>query len=228
MNRNMNMTNVEKLTTFSGSPTECIKFDGLYNNEYAMINYRIMMDVKGSVRYHTRDYITNEITMHEQILDGLYKNEEKNPTDVLLQKRIHDKENYLREFKRAEKAFTILPQEDEERLEEERLERWRIAPRKHRWVTYWCGPGKDAVAYELPFNTKTVPLAELKDGDIIVSERARETEDVAYLHKIMSINKKSISVVNCDQDGRVIYDSEGVTKSRLTLYSNFSARIITK
>jgi hypothetical protein len=77
-------------------------------------------------------------------------------------------------------------------------------------------------------NTKFVPLAELKDGDIIVKERAMETEDVAYLHKIMSINKKSISVVNCDQDGRVIYEGTKVTKSRLTLYSNFSARIITK
>jgi hypothetical protein len=236
MNTTMNMTTIETLTTFSGSPTEHIKFDGLYNNEYAMMNYRTLEDGKGIIHYHTYNYITNEIAMHEKLLDGLYKNEEKNPNDVILQKRIYDKENYLREFKRANKAFTILHHEQRmewarlnlERMEEERMERWRTATRKHRFVTYWCGAVKDAITYELPFNMKIVKLEELKVGDVVVQDHARETEDVAYLYKVLSINKKSISVVSCDQDGRPIYEGTKVTKSRIPLYSNWSMNIITK
>ena len=138
------MTNFETLTTFSGSPTERIKFDGLYNNEYAMMNYRQEEEVKGVIHYHTYHYITHEIVMHEQILDGLYKNEEKNPNDVILQKRIYDKENYLREFKRANKAFTILHHEqrmewarlnlermEQERMEQERMEQERVEQERH-------------------------------------------------------------------------------------------------
>jgi hypothetical protein len=52
-----------------------------------------------------------------------------------------------------------------------------------------------------PFNREKIPLSQLKKGDIIVREEAWENYDVYLMYKVLRINKKTISVIRCDQYG---------------------------
>jgi hypothetical protein len=94
-------------------------------------------------------------------------------------------------------------QEEEERLREEAREkrqRWLDAPREHSWVVWSAYQPKSRLP-ELPFDTTTVPLEELRRDAIIAETRGGETEDTMYLYKVLRVNKKSISVEECDQRG---------------------------
>ena len=82
---------------------------------------------------------------------------------------------------------------------ESQEERWARAPRKSSWNTMYCG-NDGGKGEELPFHTKKVNTSELKKGDIIAETKAWEMGDTVILGKVKSINKKTISVVSCDQD----------------------------
>lgn len=77
--------------------------------------------------------------------------------------------------------------------------------------------GKD---HTLPFNTTNIPLSELKVGDIIGVEKAWEEADVMLLYKVVRINKKTVSVKDCDETGETyLYDNKEC-KEKLTIWPN--------
>lgn len=103
------------------------------------------------------------------------------------------------------------------------------APRKHCWVEKYLPDPKHSDV--IPFQTKEVVLSELKKGDVIAQPTAWETEDMIILYKVLRINKKTISVVDCDQDGSVIYypsypTADKPRKSKLTLWNGYKCSIV--
>jgi hypothetical protein len=61
--------------------------------------------------------------------------------------------------------------------------------------------GRDDGERPLPFETRDVPLEEVKVGDVIVVSEAWECEDVDVVWKVVRLNKKTISVYACDETG---------------------------
>jgi len=74
--------------------------------------------------------------------------------------------------------------------------------------------------HALPFTTRQVALTDLKVGDVVAEEKAWETEDVVLLYKVVRINKKTISVKDCDESGRIMVYGSGEAKSKLSLWAN--------
>ena len=60
------------------------------------------------------------------------------------------------------------------------------------------------IKYELPYETISTPTEDLKVGDVISEFKAWETEDVALVYKIIRINKKTMTVVDCTEKGVVV------------------------
>ena len=98
--------------------------------------------------------------------------------------------------------------EDDTKEEEERRIRWRNAPRDSTWVVWSSYISKDNLP-EIPFNTTSVMFSELSKYNIIVELTEHVTEDRFHLYKVIRINKKTITVEECDQYGR-----------RMTLYKS--------
>ena len=59
----------------------------------------------------------------------------------------------------------------------------------------------DGKTHPVPYTTVEVLKTELNVGDIVVLSKCWETEDVDLLHRVSRINKKSITLLNCDQYG---------------------------
>lgn len=59
----------------------------------------------------------------------------------------------------------------------------------------------DGVKRAVPYLTERIEKRLLKAGDIIVKRHWWETEEVESLHKVIRINKQSITVKDCDQYG---------------------------
>lgn len=74
----------------------------------------------------------------------------------------------------------------------------------------------DGKAHPVPFTTRKVMLAELRKGDVIAEGKAWETEDVIILYKVLRINKKTISVTDCDERGHIIVYPRGESKSKVS------------
>jgi hypothetical protein len=108
---------------------------------------------------------------------------------------------------------------------ESQEERWARAPRKHHWDTMYCG-NDGGKGEELPFHTKKVNVSELKKGDIIAETKAWEMGDYVILGKVKSINKKTISVVGCDQDGLKIITGNGDWNYKIWLYEDYPYTIV--
>jgi hypothetical protein len=87
---------------------------------------------------------------------------------------------------------------------------------RHLYYTFTYVDGKHQ---PVPFTTRKVALDELKKGDVIAEEKAWETEDVVVLYKVLRINKKTVSVTDCDEMGLVCYYPSGERKSKLTLWN---------
>jgi hypothetical protein len=109
--------------------------------------------------------------------------------------------------------------------QESQEERWARAPRKSSWNTMYCG-NDGGKGEELPFHTKKVNVSELKKGDIIAETKAWEMGDTVILGKVKSINKKTISVVCCDQDGRLIITGNGHWNYKIHLYEDYPYTIV--
>lgn len=66
---------------------------------------------------------------------------------------------------------------------------------------------------ELPFDTETKKYNQLRLGDIVVTAHFPRNYNkwvVSRIAKVIRINKKSISLADCDQDGRLIaYNPDG-------------------
>jgi hypothetical protein len=93
-----------------------------------------------------------------------------------------------------------------------------VAGGQHCYCTETYIDGKH---HAVPFTTRKVVLAELKKGDVIADGRGWETEYVVGLFKVIRINKKTITVIDCDETGRIceygyIYPS-GQRKSKLSI-----------
>lgn len=57
-------------------------------------------------------------------------------------------------------------------------------------------------SHELPFGMTRIPLSDLKVNDIICEEKAWDgCDDVVVLYKVKRINKKTVTVMDCDQYG---------------------------
>ena len=53
----------------------------------------------------------------------------------------------------------------------------------------------------LPFNTTQVSWTKLQKNDIVAVEEAREINDIIRLYRLVRINKKSLSLIECDMNG---------------------------
>jgi len=129
------------------------------------------------------------------------------------------------ERKKAEEERKKAEEEEKKGLneEEEKIMRWRMAPSKHVWYISSVYLSKDEAPkyqYELPFNTKVVKLSALKKGDVLVRERAWATEDVVILCKVVRINKKTVSVEDCDQRG-LLTPHSSADKIEITQWSEW-------
>lgn len=95
------------------------------------------------------------------------------------------------------------------------------APRKQCWVKCYLPDPKHSD--KILFKTVEKPLAMLSMGDIIAKDTAWETEDMIILYSIYRINKKTITVKDCDQFGAILNDGK---TTKLKLYDGFTARIV--
>jgi hypothetical protein len=68
---------------------------------------------------------------------------------------------------------------------------------------------------ELPFKTEEKKVADLKKGDILIETQALEVMDVAYLYKILRVNKKTLTVIRVDLTGEEVPEAK---KKKMELY----------
>jgi hypothetical protein len=69
------------------------------------------------------------------------------------------------------------------------------------------------VRYTLPFQTMSVPFSQLKKGDMVIEETGRETMDVWVFHIVKRINKKTITIQLCNQDGTPYTDIKPILQN---------------
>ena len=105
-----------------------------------------------------------------------------------------------------------------------------MAPSQHVWEIPPVYIPKDKATkatyidlFQLPFNTKIVELSALKKGDVLVQGQSWDNKPVLTLYKIVRINKKTVSVEDCDQRGLLTPNSRA---SKIEIHSWSEWKII--
>jgi transposase-like protein len=79
---------------------------------------------------------------------------------------------------------------------------------KHIHYRRYLGGDRDVGEIRMPFETRDVPVEEVKVGDVIVVSEAWECEDVEIIWKVCRLNKKTISLYACDETGTPTKEKE--------------------
>lgn len=111
--------------------------------------------------------------------------------------------------------------------EEEKRIRWRNAPSKCQWVVkthYELAPNASKYIHEIPFNIKDVELTGIKKGDILVVNKYLETDDIIQLYKVLRINKKTVSVRECNQHGGSLYNPDDYRNKQYEMIDIYSGK----
>jgi len=108
-------------------------------------------------------------------------------------------------------------------MAEPTYEEYIHAPRQHIWTKCYLPDPK--CSDKILFKTIETPLADLRMGDIVANHEGWETSDVIALYRIHSVNRKTLTVNDCDQFGTLTIHGRD-NRKRVPIHTNFPYHIV--